>query len=75
VKTVLGIVRAIKKALNMTEIIDEITLRWALRDIIARRQYFLKVSDATIQRLRELGWVEDRDCQLVATDTGRRAFT
>lgn len=58
----------------MTEIIDEIALRWALRDIIAGRQDFLKVSDAKIQRLRELGWVEDRDGQLVATDTGRRAL-
>lgn len=58
----------------MTEIIDEIALRWALRDIIAGRQDFLKVSDAKIQRLRELGWVEDRDGQLVANDTGRRAL-
>jgi len=58
----------------MTEIIDEIALRWALRDIIAGRQNFLKVSDAKIQRLRELGWVEDRDGQLVATDAGRRAL-
>jgi hypothetical protein len=58
----------------MSEIIDEIALRWALRDIIAGRQNFLKVSDAKIQRLRELGWVEDRDGQLVATDTGRRAL-
>jgi len=53
---------------------DEIALRWSLRDIIAGRQNFLKVSDAKIQRLRELGWVEDRDGQLVATEAGRRAL-
>lgn len=58
----------------MTEILDEIALRWALRDIIAGRQNFLKVSEAKIQRLRELGWVEDRDGQLVATEVGRRAL-
>jgi hypothetical protein len=58
----------------MTEIIDEIALRWALRDIIAGRQKFMKVSDAKIQRLRELGWIEDRDGQLIATDTGRKAL-
>ena len=59
----------------MTEIIDEIALRWALRDIIAGRQNFLKVSEAKIHRLRELGWVEDRDGQLVVTDAGRKALS
>ena len=59
----------------MTEVIDDVALRWALRDIIAGRQHFLKVSDVKLQRLRELGWVEERDGQLVATDIGRMALT
>lgn len=58
----------------MTEIIDDIALRWALRDIIARRQHFTKVSEAKIQRLRELRWIEDRDGELVATETGYSAL-
>jgi hypothetical protein len=58
----------------MTEIMDDIALRWALRDIIARRHRFTKVSDAKIQRLRELGRIEERDGELYATDTGHRAL-
>lgn len=58
----------------MTEIIHEIVLRWARRDIIAGRQHFLKVSEAKIQRLREFRSVEGRDGLLVATDMVRRAL-
>lgn len=58
----------------MTEILDNIALRWALRDIIARRHRFTKVSDAKIQRLRELGWIEERDGELHATETGYAAI-
>lgn len=59
----------------MTEIIDDIALRWALRDIIAGRHRFTKVSDAKLQRLRELGWIEERDGEPVVTDTGHRALS
>jgi hypothetical protein len=58
----------------MPEIVDEIALRWALRDIIARRHRFLRVSEAKIQRLRELQWVEDRDGEVEVTEAGRRAL-
>lgn len=58
----------------MDEILDEIALRWALRDIAARRHRFRRVSDAKIQRLRELQWVEDRDGEVEVTEAGRRAM-
>ncbi|WP_398471733.1 hypothetical protein [Tardiphaga sp.] len=58
----------------MDEITDEIALRWALRDIIARRHRFLRVSEAKIQRLRELQWVEDRDGEVEVTEAGRQAL-
>jgi hypothetical protein len=58
----------------MDEIIGEIDLRWALRDIIARRHRFLRVSETKIQRLRELKWVEDRDGEVEVTEPGRRAL-
>jgi hypothetical protein len=58
----------------LNEIIDDIALRWALRDIIARRHRFTKVSDAKVQRLRELGWIKDQDGELVATDAGHAAL-
>lgn len=58
----------------MNEIVDEIALRWALRDIVARRHWFLSVSEAKIQRLRELQWVEDRDGEVEVTEAGRRAL-
>jgi len=58
----------------MDEMIDEIALRWALRDIIARRHRFLRVSEAKIQRLRELQWVEDRDGEVEVTEAGRQAL-
>ena len=54
----------------MNEIIDDIALRWALRDIVAKRYRFTKVSDAMIQRLRELEWIEERDGELFASDIG-----
>jgi len=45
-----------------------------LRDIIARRHRFLRVSETKIQRLRELKWVEDRDGEVEVTEPGRRAL-
>ncbi|RYH63406.1 MAG: hypothetical protein EON54_08465 [Alcaligenaceae bacterium] len=58
----------------MNEIIDDIALRWALRDIVAKRYRFTKVSDAMIQRLRELEWIEERDGELFASDIGLAAL-
>ena len=58
----------------MNEIIDDIALRWALRDIVAKRYRFTKVSDAMFQRLRELEWIEERDGELFASDIGLAAL-
>jgi hypothetical protein len=58
----------------LNEIIDDIALRWALRDIVAKRYRFTKVSDAMIQRLRELEWIEERDGELFASDIGLAAL-
>lgn len=58
----------------MDEIVGEIALRWALIDIVARRHRFLRASEAKIQRLRELQWVEDRDGEVEVTEAGRRAL-
>ena len=58
----------------MNEIIDDIALRWALRDIVAKRYRFTKASDAMIQRLRELEWIEERDGELFASDIGLAAL-
>lgn len=63
-----------RKVNTLEEIIDDIALRWALRDIIAKRHRFTKVSEAKIQRLRELGWIEDRDGEIFATATGHAAL-
>lgn len=51
----------------MKEILEDIAMRWAFRDIIARRHRFIKVSDAKIQRFRELGWIGERDGEIYAT--------
>jgi len=58
----------------MTEIIDDIALRWALRDIIARRHHFTRVSEAKLQKLRELSWIEDREGELSVTEAGHTAL-
>ena len=58
----------------MTDIIDEITLRWALRDILARRHIFMRVSEEKIARLRALGWIEGEGPDFVVTATGHEAL-
>jgi len=58
----------------VTEFINDIALRWALRDIIAQRHQSMRVGDAEVHRLRELGWIEERDGELFVTETGLAAL-
>lgn len=49
-------------------------LRWELRDILARRHVFMRVSEEKIARLRELGWIEDESSELAVTEPGHKAL-
>jgi hypothetical protein len=51
-----------------------IALRWALRDIKARRSKYSPVGDADIQTLTELGLVEVREDGPVLTQAGHDAL-
>jgi len=51
-----------------------IALRWALRDIKARRLKYSPVGDADIQTLTELGLVEVREDGPVLTQAGHDAL-
>jgi Mn-dependent DtxR family transcriptional regulator len=50
--------------------IEEIDLRWTLRDIRARRFKIASISAETIQQLADLGLVEMRDEGPVLTEAG-----
>lgn len=58
----------------MAEIIDDITLRWALRDVLAKRHHFTRVSDEKLVMLAERGWVKIEGDDVVITDAGRAAL-
>jgi hypothetical protein len=59
----------------MTEIVDEIALRWGLRDILARRHVSMRVSEEKIARSRELGRIEDENAELAVTVRGHKALS
>jgi len=47
-----------------------IALRWALRDIVAKRLKLTPLKEDDLQTLLELGFVEMRDCTPVITPSG-----
>jgi hypothetical protein len=51
-----------------------IALRWALRDIVAKRLKLTPVSEDDLRTLTELGYVEMRDGMPVVTQTGLEAL-
>jgi hypothetical protein len=51
-----------------------IRLRWALRDIKAKRTKFTPVSQSDLMALIELGLIEMRDEEPMLTDEGHRAL-
>lgn len=53
------------------ELLDDVALRWALRDIAARRYKFLKLSDAMLAKLIDISWIEMIDGEPVVTELGR----
>lgn len=58
----------------MDEHLDEIALRWVLRDIRANRHNFMKPSEAKLRRLRELGWITEADGELRISEAGYDAL-
>lgn len=58
----------------MSEIIDDIALRWALRDVLAKRDHFMRVSDEKLVKLAERGWIRMEDEDVVVTDAGHAAL-
>ncbi|OYU91621.1 MAG: hypothetical protein CFE29_01705 [Bradyrhizobiaceae bacterium PARB1] len=54
--------------------LDDIELRWALRDVLAHRHKWIRTSEAALNRLRELGWVKESNGELVLTDAGHEAL-
>ena len=51
-----------------------IALRWALRDIVAKRIKLTPIKDDDLQTLLELGLVEIQDDQPVITEAGLAAL-
>jgi len=51
-----------------------IALRWALRDIVAKRIKLIPLKDDDLQTLLELGLVEMQDEQPVITEAGLAAL-
>jgi hypothetical protein len=58
----------------MAEIIDDIALRWALRDVLAKRHHFMRVSNEKLVRLAERGWIRIDGDDVVVTDAGHAAL-
>jgi len=48
----------------VAEINDDIALRWALRDVLAKRHHFVRVSDEKPVMLAERGWIKVEDMTL-----------
>jgi hypothetical protein len=51
-----------------------IRLRWALRDILAKRTQFLPLADADLQLLIEMGLAEMHDDEPALTEAGAAAI-
>jgi hypothetical protein len=51
-----------------------IALRWALRDIVAKRLKLTPTSDDNLRTLTELGYIEMRDSEPIATQSGLEAL-
>ena len=62
------------RALAHLELEKAIALRWALRDIVAKRLKLTPVSDDDLRTLTELGYVEMRDDMPVVTQAGLEAL-
>lgn len=58
----------------MTEVIDDITLRWALRDVLAKRHHFMRVSDGKLATLADRGWIRMEERDVVVTEAGHAAL-
>ena len=63
--------RSVLDGLNLD---TAIRLRWALRDIKAKRTKFTPVSQSDLMALIELGLIEMRDEEPMLTDEGHRAL-
>jgi hypothetical protein len=63
--------RSVLDGLNLD---TAIRLRWALRDIKAKRTKFTPVSEDDLMALIELGLIEMRDEEPMLTDEGHRAL-
>ena len=63
--------RSVLDGLNLDTAIQ---LRWALRDITAKRTKFTPVSQDDLMALIELGLIEMRDEEPMLTDEGHRAL-
>jgi hypothetical protein len=63
--------RSVLDGLNLD---TAIRLRWALRDIKAKRTKFTPVSPNDLMALTELGLIEIRDEEPMLTDEGHRAL-
>jgi hypothetical protein len=59
---------------DMAEIVEDIALRWALRDVIAKRHHFMRVSDEKLVKLAERGWIRMENEHVVVTDAGHAAL-
>lgn len=55
----------------MAEINDDIALRWALRDVLAKRHHFMRVSDEKLVMLAERRWIKMEEDDVVVTDASR----
>jgi len=62
------------RALAHLELEKAIALRWALRDIIAKRLKLTPSKDDDLQTLLELGFIEMQDGTPVVTQTGLAAL-
>jgi hypothetical protein len=58
----------------MPEILDDIALRWALRDVLTKRHHFLRTSDEKLVLLAERGWIKMVDDDVIVTEAGHKAL-
>jgi hypothetical protein len=63
-----------ERPLAHLELEKAIALRWALRDIIAKRLKLTPLKDDDLQALLELGFIEMQDGSPVVTQTGLAAL-
>jgi hypothetical protein len=62
------------RPLSNFELEKAIALRWALRDIVAKRLKLTPLKEEDLQTLMELGFVEMRDGAPVVTSSGLAAL-